>query len=97
MPKRKCDACAGKGWVLITSSGSDFYADEDLHIERCDACEKFESDGFAESAWTKAWIAGKEKLPSHMPLTLYNGYFEFYINRKRRKETKRASTRKRKA
>ena len=95
MPKRKCEACDGKGWVAVVAHGSDFYNDDDLHIERCDACDKFESDGCAETAYLKAVVSARtEKLPDHLPLTLYNGYHDFYLNKKR---GQRASTRKRKA
>jgi len=80
--------------VVITSHGSDFYNDDDLHIERCDACDKFESDGYAETAYLKAVVSGKEILPESKPLTLYNGYHNFYLNKKR---GQRAGSRKRKA
>lgn len=36
-----CEACGGKGWLLSDNS------DYGLRIERCDACEQFDSDAAA--------------------------------------------------
>lgn len=33
-----CEACDGKGWLLVDNS------DHGLRFERCDACERFASD-----------------------------------------------------
>lgn len=94
MPKRKCEACGGKGWVVIQSHGSKFYADDDLHIERCDACEGIESDSEAEDMFLLDLSQGEANLPELKPLTLYNGYREYCESKK---ESKRARSRKRKA
>jgi hypothetical protein len=37
-----CGACGGKGWLLADD------AEHGLHIERCDACQMFETD---QAAW----------------------------------------------
>jgi hypothetical protein len=43
-----CEACGDKGWLLVESS------DHGLCFERCDACQKFESDQVALEAVVKA-------------------------------------------
>jgi hypothetical protein len=66
----KCNACKGKGYLLAMASGSKLYRDGDTHIERCDTCEKYESDSDAERAFLKAFLAGREKITTR-PITLY--------------------------
>jgi hypothetical protein len=43
-----CEACGDKGWLLVENS------DHSLRFERCDACQKFESDEAALKAVAKA-------------------------------------------
>lgn len=35
-----CDACEGKGWIIAAIDGDN----QRLEIERCDQCERYESD-----------------------------------------------------
>lgn len=43
-----CDVCKNRGWLLTRVYRSAYFTEGFLHIEKCDACDKYQCDDEAE-------------------------------------------------
>jgi hypothetical protein len=81
MKNPKCDNPDCKGWGIFTPSGSAYYLDGKLCIQRCDVCNVFEDDFHAQAYALKHHL---DTLPARVHLYRDNGMYHCTVGTLRR-------------